>query len=331
MSYHRNDEALREAIETHSVEGMEVVVPIFNEAVIVSQGATGPVRHVTEAAVRLGNPMVYYKVKAKKPVDFETWLEKKNSPRGADPKIRRTLSGWKDLFQGKLPLIPDYMMVKLESGEALSPADVEYDSLVQRGCINVDGKVSCYTFWQNEVHINPRQLKRGELVEYEYGHGEEHATYQGSIVGFTKDKKVAYLELFTPLPYLELPDSLSSEDIQKSFYPEATYALGYGTFEAFEIAAEESGENLIPPGKWDTEVVKDRRIYTLKEFLPLTVIEDLCKAAYGDEPHCVWQSLIVYVVPIRLYDVTYSGIWHPLPKNAVQIDAVISYEEEGEE
>lgn len=330
MSYRRDDEALKEAIETHSVEGMEVVVPIFNEAVIVSQGATGPVRHVTEAAVRLGNPLVYYKVKAKKPVDFEHWIVNR-APRGADPKIARTLSGWRELYLDKLPPIPDYLMAKLESGGALSFADVEYDSLVQRGCIDPEGKVSCYTFWQNEVHINPRQLKRGELVEYEYGRGEDHTLYQGSIVGFTKDKRVAYLELFTPLPYLELPDSLSSEDIQKSFYPEATYALGYGTFEAFEIAAEESGENLIPPGKWDNESARDRRIYTLKEFLPLTVIEDLCKAAYGDEPHCVWQSLIVYVVPIRLYDVTYSGRWHPLPKNAVQIDAVISYEEEGEE
>jgi len=176
-------------------------------------------------------------------------------------------------------------------------------------------------------------LKRGLLVEYVYGRGQEEQRFQGSIIGFSKDGKIALLELFTPVPYLDLPDSVSSEDIKKGFYSDVTYTLGYGAYEALEIASEESGENMIPPGKWDTEVVKERRFYTLKEFLPVSMMEDLCKEAYGTEPWCFWQSLVVYVCPIKLYDTEYSnqGTWHPLPEHQVQVDAVISYEEEGEE
>jgi hypothetical protein len=243
MAYKRDDEALKEAIETYSVEGTEVVVPVFNEAVIVKQGGTGPVKHIHPTAVQLGSPLVYYNVRAKTPVPFEHWLEKR-LPRDATKQLN--FEEWKmrsgrrgDRPEGQVYLpVPDYMWDKLEKGGTLSPADVEYDELVNRGCIDPEGKVSCYTFWQDHVHIDPRQLKRGLLVEYRYklslgeGKGSENYSLQGSVIGFSKDGKIALLELFTPVPYLDLPDSVSSGDIKKGFYSDVTYVIGYGSYEA---------------------------------------------------------------------------------------------------
>lgn len=334
MSYKRDDEALRQAIETHSVEGMDVLVPIFGQATIIEQGGTGPVRHITPDSVKLGSPMVYYRVKAKKPIPFQEWLRARYlGVVGNHTNEQWHLPAWEAAFKSGLPIMPDYQMKKLESGGTLSIADMEYDSLIQRGCIDQNNNVSCYTFWSTQTQIAPEQLKRGELVEYEYqgdGNDSEKRSYSGSIVGFSKDKKVAYLELFTPIPYLDAPNSIWSEGIQPSFHSSYTHALGYGAFEALELASEESGQNLIPPGTWDEEDPKDRYLYTLKEFIPLSMVEEVCKAAYGNEPHCLWQSLILYVIPIHLYDKTYRGIWHPLPEKVVQIDAVISYEDEDE-
>jgi hypothetical protein len=222
-----------------------------------------------------------------------------------------------------LNIIPDYLMKRLEEGHSISFAQIEHDSLVQRGCIDPDDRVYCYTFWSNEVVIHPKQLKRGMLVEYDYIlQDKEHHSCQGRIVGFMDKNQVALLELFTPLPYLQVPDEVDGELIKKGFYSEGTYAIGYGTYEAFEIAEEESGKKLIPEGTWDS----DHRIYTLKDFMPLSVVQDLCAEAYGDQPHCLWQALIMYIVPIKLYDDQYKGTWRPLAERAVESDYVVSYD-----
>lgn len=336
MRFKRDDQVLREAIETYSVEGTEVIVPAFGEAVIVSQGATGLVRQVTPDQTRLGAPMIYYKVRAKKPLPFSDWMVRRY-PR-MTYNLQMTRVEWHRVFNGKIPLMPDYQMRKLEQGGTLSIADMEYDSLMQRGCIDADEKVSCYTFWQDQVFILREQLRRGQLVEFEFGTDSRRMAYPGSILNINKDRTLVYLELFTPLPALDLSGFISPEAIEPGFYSEYTHALGYGTYEAFEIAEQESGEKLIPYGVWDTDVSKERRIYTLKEFMPISIIEDLCREAYGDDPTakvgenslCAVQSMILYVVPIKLGPKGTMGMWHPLPERVVQTDAVISYEDEDE-
>lgn len=336
MRYKRDDQVLKEAIETHSVEGMEVIVPIFGEAIIIEQGATGPVRQITPDETRLGGPMIYYKVRAKKPLPFSDWMVRQH-PR-ALYNVQRNLEQWHEAFKDKLPLMPDYQMRKLEQGGTLSLADIEYDSLIQRGCIDADSNVSCYTFWQNQVFIFREQLRRGQLVEFEFGTDGRRMTYPGSILSINRDRTLAYLELFTPLPALDLSGFISPEMIEPGFYSEYTHVLGYGTYEAFEIAEEESGEKLIPPGTWDTDEQRSRRIYTLKDFMPLSIVEDLCREAYGDDPTakvgsnslCTVQSMILYVVPIKIGSKGTMGMWQPLPERVVQVDAVISYEDEDE-
>jgi hypothetical protein len=325
---HRDTDALKEILEHHSVEGYEVVVPIFDQATIVEQGATGPVRHISPEAIKLGSPMVFYKVRAKTPVPFNVWVDKrwgksKFASHGGSSTSLYDLSQIRTRMPDMLNIIPDYLMKRLEEGHSISFAQIEHDSLVQRGCIDPDDRVYCYTFWSNEVVIHPKQLKRGMLVEYDYIlQDKEHHSCQGRIVGFMDKNQVALLELFTPLPYLQVPDEVDGELIKKGFYSEGTYAIGYGTYEAFEIAEEESGKKLIPEGTWDN----DHRIYTLKDFMPLSVVQDLCAEAYGDQPHCLWQALIMYIVPIKLYDDQYKGTWRPLAERAVESDYVVSYD-----
>lgn len=326
MNYRRNDEALKTALEDHTVDGYEVVVPVFGEGTIVDQ---------LDVPMRQGSPMSYYLVEAKKSVPFDQWVLAKGPNRGTSPNEQLNLEEWKSAYGQRMIPIPDYLMRLLEQGRTLSWADVEHDSLEQRNCLDSEDRVRCYTFFPSEVSILPEQLRRGMIVEYI----EEGKEFQGIIIGFSKDRKVAYLELFTPLPYNALPQAISNEDIQSSFYPEVTFALGYGVHEALRLAEEESGESLIPAGKWDNEDPWVHEIYTLKEFMPISVVKEICDQYYGGQPHCLLQSLILYVAPIVLEGVEVKernrarhvkGRWRPLPEKAIPMDVIQSYEEEDE-
>ncbi len=278
-------------------------------------------------------PSPYYIVRANKPVPFEQWLRLNRKFGTEDHNKKLTLDEWKK-HRGTVRFgehqglnLPNYLVDKLEKGEALSLADVEFDDLVNRGCMDQDQRVTCYTFWPNNVWIEPRQLKKGQLVDYVY----ENDSFPGSIAGFSKDGKTAYLELFTPVPYLDSPDSIASEEIQESFHSPYTYVLGYGVHEALERASEESGRDLIPEGKWDTEEEKKRRLYTMKSLLPLETVKEICETYEPEERnYCWWQSLILYVIPINLDSREYKGSWKPLPEKSVPTDAIISYEDEDE-
>lgn len=334
MRYKRNDDALKEAIETWQVEGTEVMVPIFGEATIVRAIPSSPVRRYDQgpgAAATLSSPWMSYLVRAKNPVPFQKWVSLKfTGSRNVDHQmdLEQWMKSATGIHKDILPM-PDYLRKRLEEGGTLSWTDVEHDDLMGRGCLDVNGNVTCYTFWSKDVRIFPSQLKAGLMVEHHWtekiSDGEKiEFTIQGAIIHVDHARNEALLELFTPTPYLLCPNAIDNSRLKPSFYVEGTYALAYGTYEALQIAQEESGEKLIPEGKWDDH----QRLYTLKEFLPLSVIEDLCKEAYKDEPHCVLQSLILYVVPIHLEleDSEFQGVWRPLVKNDVPPDAVVSYD-----
>lgn len=345
MRYKRNDEALKEALETYHPEGMEVMAPIFGECTIVRAIPSSPVRRYDQgptAAATLSSPWMSYLVKGKKPVSFNDWMHLKFQGR-RKVDVQMTLEEWMEAATGIhkdiLPM-PDYLRKRLEDGGTLSWSDVEHDDLHGRGCLDRDNNVTCYTFWSKDIQIFPKQLRAGSMVEHHWKEKISDSetlefTIQGVVIRVDQDERGgvrrngALLELFTPTPYLLCPNAIDNSRLQKSFYVEGTYALAYGTYEAFEIAQEESGEKLIPEGKWDDH----QRLYTLKEFLPLSVIEGLCQEAYKDEPHCLLQSLILYVVPmhLELEDPAYQGTWRPLVKNDVPPDAVISYDFDEEE
>lgn len=347
MRYKRNDDALRELLETYQIEGTEVMVPIFGEATILRAIPSGPVRRYEGESAKLSSPWMSYLVKAKKPVSFNDWMHLKFKGRqrvdvqmnldewmAAATGARKGIRDEEGRDQSILPM-SDYLRQRLEDGGTLSWSDVEHDDLQGRSCLDSNNNVTCYTFWSKDVVIFPNQLKAGSMVEHHWkekiSDGETlEFSVQGVVIRVDQDERGgprrngALLELFVPTPYLLCPNAIDNSRLQKSFYVEGTYALAYGTYEAFEIAQEESGQKLIPPGKWDDH----QRLYTLKEFLPLSVIEDLCQEAYKDEPHCVLQSLILYVVPmhLELEDPAYQGTWRPLAKNEVPPEAVISYD-----
>lgn len=343
MRYRRNDEALKEALEAWRPEGTLVTVPILGEATILRAIPSSPVRRYDQgptAASTLSSPWMSYLVKAKNPVPFSQWLSLKFRGRQR-VDVQMNLDEWMAAATGArkgvldesgrdqsiLPM-PDYLRQRLEEGGTLSWADVEHDDLQGRSCMDGEN-VTCYTFWSKDVVIKPHQLEAGSMVEQHWREKISDSetvefSIQGTILHVDHARKEALLELFTPTPYLLCPNAIDNDRLEASFYVEGTYALSYGTYEAFELAQEESGQKLIPPGKWDDH----QRLYTLKEFLPLSVISDLCKEAYKDESHCFLQSLILYVVPVHLEleDEAYLGTWRPLVKNDVAPDAVISYD-----
>ncbi len=328
MKYKRNDEALREALQTYTPEGMEVIVPFFGEATIVRAIPTNPLRRTIDESFT--SPWMSYLVRAKNPVPFQEWVSLRFRGRQrAD--VQMSLNEWKAAATGRdrdiLPM-PDYLRERLEQGGTLSWADVELDDLQGRDCLDSRNNVTCYTFWSKDVKIQPEQLRVGMMVEHhwrqEVSKGSfEDLSVQGAIIQVDPARNLVLLELFTPTPYLLIPNAVDNDKIQAAFHSEGTYAIGYGTHEAFEIAEEESGEKLLPEGKWDS----DKSIYTLKDFMPLSIIEDLCKAG-SRESWCFLQALILYVVPMFLKheEEEYQGIWRPLVKNDVPPDAIISYD-----
>ena len=299
---------------------MEVSVPTFGPSTIQTQRNMGMAPGSA--------PQPYYIIRADKPIPFALWV---NTKFHGEANKKLTLDEWKKVrgtvrFGDQVGLnLPNYLVDKLEKGGLLSLADVEFDDLVNRGCMDEEQRVTCHTFWPKDVLIERSQLRRGMLVEYRY----DDVSYPGSIAAISKDRKIVYLELFTPISYLDTPDSILSDEIEDSFHSTYTYQLGFGVYEALERASEESGRELIPDGKWDTEIQKDRRIYTLKDFMPLEVVKEVCGAYEQDEQKfCWWQSLILYVLPVNIGDT--GGDWRPLPEKAVPTDAVISYEDEDE-
>lgn len=345
MRYKRNDEALKEALEAWRPEGTLVTVPILGEATILRAIPSSPVRRYDQgptAASTLSSPWMSYLVKAKNPLPFSQWVIARGPRRAISPNQKMTLEEWMATATGArrgirdeagvdqsiLPM-PDYLRKRLEEGESLSWADVEHEDLLGRDCLDDAGNVTCYTFWSKDVVIKPHQLEAGSMVEQHWREKINDSetvefSIQGTILHVDHARKEALLELFTPTPYLLCPNAIDNDRLQPSFYVDGTYALSYGTYEAFELAQEESGQKLIPAGKWDDH----QRLYTLKEFLPLSAISDLCKEAYKEERHCFVQSLILYVVPVHLEldEKEYLGTWRPLVKNDVAPDAVISYD-----
>lgn len=344
MRYKRNDEALKEALEAWRPEGTSVTVAMLGEGTILRAIPSSPVRRYDQgltSPATFSSPWMSYLVKAKKPVPFQDWMSLKfrRQPR---TDVQMTLEQWMATATGArkgirdeagrdqsiLPM-PDYLRKRLEEGGTLSWADVEHEDLLGRDCLDGDGNVTCYTFWSKDVVIKPHQLEAGSMVEQHWKEKISDSetvdfSIQGTILHVDHARKEALLELFTPTPYLLCPNAVDNERLQPSFYVDGTYALSYGTYEAFELAQEESGQKLIPAGKWDDH----QRLYTLKEFLPLSAISDLCKEAYKEEGHCFVQSLILYVVPVHLEldEKEYLGVWRPLIKNDVAPDAVISYD-----
>jgi hypothetical protein len=315
-------EELKRALETHSVRGFPVQVPIFGKGTIIRQQATSPVRvYVEEAAPGAGGPMPYFEVKPSGRFPFKKYVQ-------ALGKSERpmNLQEWKQKYERGARTIYNVMpgtelVERLEQGGTVSEAEAEYNRLKGRGMLDANDNVLYDIFWPNQTTIATADLERGMLVQFSGAGTEEKRTmWPGRIVGFSKRGDVVYLELFTPQSIMEMPTAIALEELRKGFYSSKTFALGYGTVQAMEDKELE-----LPAGQWDEK----ERQYVLKEWMDISEIEKFCKENYPEEPHCLWQSLVMYVVPLNL-EGEYAGRFHPLPEKVIPADWVIRYEDIGE-
>lgn len=313
----RDSEELRQILDHHSVKGYPVRVPIFGDAVIVSQEGTGPVRRYTDTSVELGSPQVAYVVKPVKPFPFLEWVKGRDltvTPMDYQEWIKKYGERTR---RGILPMLME-MREDLERGEKISEAQAEYGLMENAGCIGPNRTVTCATFWSNQVRIPPELLKRGMLVEYD---DDKKGTFPGRIVGFEDDRKIALLEVFTPVPFMDSPLAIFNKAIRKGFYSSRTYSIGYGLRHAFEDASVP-----LPPGK---KADPEGRQYVLDELMDISVIEDFCQKHQPGEGHCVWMGLILYIIPLDLSAPSeYLGRFHPLPEHMIPSEYVVDYEHE---
>jgi hypothetical protein len=325
MPYNRDSQELRDALETHSVAGYPVEVPTFGSARITRQGGTGPIAHrnVDTGETQRGAPQPFFVVKIDNPMPFARWAEQKRLS-----KEPLTPAQWEELLEKKRAgvVLGDEALKKLERGESVSLWEAEYEAMYDGGQLDGDGNIVYANFFPSQVRISPDKLRRDMLVDF---------AEQGQKVGVpgrfwgavdvppegpgSSVQKAALLELFSPMPYMEAPNAIASPAIKKDFASKFTFALGYGTAQAWEI---KNGDGSLPPGEY---VGGEERVYYLKEAIQISKVEKLCKdARFKDFPHCIWQSLVLNILPVWLD----KGDFRPLPENVIQADMVVSYGDE---
>ena len=315
MPHTRDDSELRRALETHSVAGYPVQVPIFGKGHIVSQ------------APQVG-AFIYYLVEADRPIPFETWIEKKNLS-----SDKMTQAQWEETYEygSRKPVrMQAELQEILEKGGSVSMADVEFADLMARGCIDPDQNVHCQPFDSRSVQMDPKDLRPGMLIELEGTNYSIHGRGQTDVWAarvVTVHGSDLLVDLLIPSTYLRMPDLLDSKKIKPGYHSKKTVAFGEGLVQAW---TNESGEfdfegRPLPPGQWS----EDKKEYLLNEPLESDVLEEFCRENFPDEPHCLWQGLLMYVVPVKLGKRDqYQLIARPLPENSVPAEYVVPAIEE---
>jgi len=91
-----------------------------------------------------------------------------------------------------------------------------------------------------------------------------------------------------------------------------------------------------PPGMFDPKD-PEKRVWFLDQPIPLSVIDNFCKQYYPQHPECVWQSMVLIVLPIHPAQDTKGrhagGVFKPYPDDTLrtEIEAQIDYYGEGME
>lgn len=306
MAHQRDDSELRRVLESHSVAGYPVVVPIFGPGVIVSQSPSV-------------GAFTYYLVRADKPVPFTAWVEKKDLD-----KTPWTLAEWKERFEygsRHLPHMQSELTDILDQGGKVSEADVEFSDLVARGCLNEDQLVTCQPFDSKLVFMDLRDVEPGMLVEL-VGSNVSAGTHEDvwPVRVVSKSGTELLCDLLVPTTYLRMPDALVSKKIKAGFHSKSVVAFGEGLAGAWE----DQGLKL-PPGEWS----QDHHEWLLSEPLPESQIKSFCKKYYPDEPHCLWHGLLMYVIPVETgKGAEYSVRIRPLPEKSVDPEWVVPAIEE---
>lgn len=294
----RDADELRELIRDHEVKGYPVTVPIFGTGKVTTQW-------------RIGGGRINYVVCGDNPIPFEEYAKAVH----ADSKPL-TLKQWEE--GDRLPsiaMLQPELQDTLEGGGKVSMKDHIYTSMMAKGWMDMDQRVTCDSFEARHVKIDPKRLKKGMIIEFsEAGGGPEWA---GRFVGFEDidDARVALVEMFAPTPFMRAPEAVVPRAIRPGFHSRKSGVFGYGTAQAWE---DRRGK--LPKGKW----ADDEREYILDDWIDLSEIEDLCREYYSNEPHCVWQAMMLYIIPLNIA----KGTFHPMPEGGDPDEFVVEFEEE---
>jgi hypothetical protein len=251
---------------------------------------------------------------------FSTYAEQKHPS-----KEPITPAKWEEMFDNRRSglIFGDETLKRLEKGESVSRWEAEYEAMYDGGQLDGDGNIIYANFFPGQVEIPESKLKYGMLVEVT--EKSEKAGLPGRFWGKLDDGKVGLLELFSPMPYMETPDTVASPFIKPDFISKFTYALGYGTYQTWELMR---GRDKLPKGHF---AEGSERVYYLDEAIPLSKVEKLCRdyakrELPGQEQpaHCVWQAVIMNILPVYMAETTF----HPLPENVVTEEMVVSFDEE---
>lgn len=302
MPFERDLEELKALLARHSVEGYPVEVPILGPAVVEQQI---PARED-----------VFFKVRANEPMPFRKFAD---SLRYTDEQM--DLKAWEEKYKGRsLAFLPAEIQDRLEAGGTASQKDWMFQDLVDRGCMDLDQRVTCYSFKYEEVRIPSVNLKKGMLVDYAHGHEGYGMTagWAGRVVGFEDGRDIVLLELLVPTPFMRLPHSTVTDRIRKGYYSSKVAFMGYGLVQAFEDNGRQR-----PMGKMS----EDGREYVLTDLMDLSEIETFCAQHYPEEPHCVYHAMVMYIVPLgKKSETGVEGTFHPLPEAVVDPEVVVEYE-----
>lgn len=305
---------LRRLVREHSISGYRVRVPLFVSRGTWKVGSPTPSNGTIEKQIRPEKGgFIFYKVVADNPIPFSQFAD--NMRVSAKPM---TMKEWRNKFvkgTASFPAIAADLREKLEAGGMVSQADVLFRELVDRGCVDIDQNVFCYTFPAAEVLISDPEP--GQLVEIDGG-------WPGVVIGFENvekaKKKLILIQEFTPVPYLRTPEALLPAAVEKSYTLPLTWVLGVDLVKAIE----KTGGKL-PPGEWS----ENREDYVLEQPIPLSEIEDFCedpktweKLGQGKNILCLQQAMMLHTLPLVRDEITLR----PLPEGTTD-DVVASITE----
>lgn len=309
MAHERDDAELRRILETHSVEGYPVRVPLFGKGVVLSQSPSV-------------GAFTYFLVQGDEAIPFEQWLSKKHMS-----KEQMTLAKWEENYaygSRKLPHMQPELRELLETGGKVSMADIEFADLMARGCIDEEQRVTCQPFEVSQVSIEPEDLKKGMLVEMVALNAAIATSSQKDIWPcrvVSSDKTRVILDLLIPAPYLRMPSAIDNAAIKPGFHSRKIVSFGEGLVKAWKLKKKP-----LPAGQW----TPDEKEYFLEEPLEPEVLSGFCNKYYPDIPMCFLQGLLMYVVPVLLdpEESEWRPVFRPLPEKSVPPEYVVPAIEE---
>jgi len=282
----RDPEGLIDALRDYSPDGVHVLSPLGG----------GTIRHQIygrELDISKTLPVASFRVDLDDPIPFEEHAAKlRLSPEKMTEKELRKL------WRGHEPPFPSEV---LERG--LSMMDIEEMSFRNMECLDDERRIVCYVFGWRDLVVDP--LFPGAMVEYEEGRSgvASKGILPGRVAG--GDKSIVFLELFEPMTASEANQlNTAPSAIQSGFYSKKTVAIGGNTWDAWTVSDPDS----LPKGD-RVEIGGGEYEVRLDEPLDLSKIAEFCSKHYPDEPACVWQSLLFFVLPLNANK---GGRFHPL-------------------